>query len=104
MAKKDPSIPDITPEITETFVLVQEECAEMIQIISKIRRFGLSSSHPFHDTDVTNYAHLIQEMADVTCLIDILQEHLNISNEDMNLAIRKKIAKLQQWTNVFKKH
>jgi NTP pyrophosphatase (non-canonical NTP hydrolase) len=104
MGTKNSEIPEISAEASETFDLIQEECSELIQIISKIRRFGLKSSHPFHDTDVTNYAHLIQEMGDVLCLIEILQDHLKISNEDINKAIDKKYTKLQQWTNVIKKH
>lgn len=36
----------LTPEQDEALALIAEECAEVIQAVSKIQRHGLSSEHP----------------------------------------------------------
>ena len=46
---------------------LQEEAAEVIQAVSKIRRFGENNSHP--DRNTTNKQELITELED---LLDIL--------------------------------
>lgn len=50
--------------------ILQEECAELIQAVSKIRRYGLSREE-----------NLIEEMADVEVMIDQIKILLNISED-----------------------
>ena len=44
----------ITPKETETLLIMQEECTEVAQVISKIFRFGLDEAY----TDRTNRQRL----------------------------------------------
>lgn len=63
----------LTPREMEYLGILQEECAEVIQIISKIRRFGIDSYNPTENPDVTNKDLLNLEVADVLALVDIIK-------------------------------
>ncbi len=79
---------------TETVMAVlQEECAEIIQAVSKINRFGYNSSWE----GVTNKQALITEIGDVLTLISVLVDEtdINISDEDIQKAISAKYEKLK---------
>lgn len=56
----------------EALDILQEECAEVIQIISKIKRHGLYSYHPNNRTRM-NYEELQKEWADVTIAFRMVQ-------------------------------
>ncbi len=49
-----------------------EECAELIHIICKIKRFGIDNCHP--ETRVTNKDHLRLEIFDVRKRLEELYE------------------------------
>ncbi len=79
---------------TQTVMAVlQEECAEVIQAVSKINRFGM------HDEwqGVTNRQSLITEIGDVLAIIKVLMEEtdINITENDLNIAIEAKLKKLE---------
>jgi hypothetical protein len=57
----------------ELLGILQEECAEVIQIISKIRRFGLNSFDPVNPED-TNRDLFNLEVGDVKALIEMIME------------------------------
>ena len=57
----------------ELLGLLQEECAEVIQIVSKIRRFGLESVNPYDPTH-NNRTLLEHEIGDVRLIIQLLTE------------------------------
>lgn len=73
--------------------VLQEEAAEVIQAISKINRFGMESEWE----GVTNKQALIQEIGDVLAMINVLVEDtdINIDIEDIEIAIQKKLKKLE---------
>lgn len=73
--------------------ILQEECAEVIQAVSKIRRFGLEESW----NSVTNKEALITEIGDVLAIVDILVEEtdINIDRLQIELAIKAKKKKLE---------
>lgn len=73
--------------------ILQEECAEVVQAVSKVYRFGLNNSW----NGVTNKEALITEIGDVLALIDILvkETDINISEEDILMAIEAKREKLK---------
>lgn len=73
--------------------ILQEECAEVVQAVSKVYRFGLDNSW----NGVTNKQALITEIGDVLALIDILikETDINISEDDILDAIEAKREKLK---------
>ena len=56
---------------------LQEESAECIQAVSKIRRFGINNKHP--DRDTTNLEDLVNELEDLLAIVSAL-ENLNYLN------------------------
>lgn len=50
---------------------LQEEAAEVIQAVSKIRRFGDNNHHP--DRKTTNYEELIEELEDFLAIVAALE-------------------------------
>lgn len=73
--------------------VLQEECAEVIQAVSKINRFGFNSTWD----GVTNKEALVTEIGDVLALVKVLLEDtdINITMDDINVAIEKKLKKLK---------
>lgn len=63
-----------TPREMEYLSILQEECAEVIQIISKIRRFGINSFHPEDPNRLSNRERLVAELGDVKALVDLIKE------------------------------
>jgi len=78
--------------------ILQEEAAEVIQAVSKIRRFGVDNSKP--DTDYTNRAHLEEELGDMLAMIDILMINDVVSWANLHRAKRAKIEKLKKWSEI----
>ena len=76
---------------TELFVVTMEECAELIQELSKNIRFGYS---------YTNKDRLTQEVGDVVCMINLLQKQGFINSIDVAKAAQKKAQKLKKWSNI----
>jgi len=61
------------PTDQEILDILQEECAEVIHIISKIRRFGMDNVHPSDGCQETNKSKLRNEIKDVLSMIDWVQ-------------------------------
>ena len=81
---------------TEIMDIAQEECAEVIQAISKVRRFGLTTEHK----GVTNQAHLEEEVGDLMCMFELMIEKGIIDQVSCMEASRRKRIKLAQWSNI----
>lgn len=79
-------------DMKQVMAVLQEECAEVIQAVSKINRFGMHSEW----NGVTNKQALITEIGDVVAVLDVLfkQTDINISDTDLREAINAKLAKL----------
>ena len=84
--------------IRETLVITQEECAEVIQEISKIFRFGIDE---MHKSGVVHREKLNEEVGDLLCMIDLLVEQGLLNQKDLNIAKEKKIAKLKIFSKIF---
>ena len=80
----------------EVMDIAQEECAEVIQAISKIRRFGFTSVHNGKD----NREHLEEEIGDLVCMFDLMREKGLIRWENVIDASEKKRIKLKTWSNI----
>jgi NTP pyrophosphatase (non-canonical NTP hydrolase) len=82
----------------EILCILQEECAEVTQAISKIFRFGIDNHKP--DQDKTNRQHLEEELGDLQCMINLLIESGMVSENNIMKAEIKKHAKLEKWSTV----
>jgi len=78
-------------KLDEVLTITQEECGELVQVISKVRRFGMDS----------NRDHLVKEAGDVLCMIDLLIEQGIISKYELDEAVKAKREKLCVWSNIF---
>lgn len=76
-------------------VRLQEECAELSQVISKIIRFGYDNTY---EDGTTNEQALIREVADVMVSI----ENLNIPPQIMQTFMQRKRDRLEQWKHIEK--
>lgn len=86
----------ISEEERKRFVVLSEECAEIIQIASKIQRFGFESSHP-NDPEITNRMLLEREISDLLAVIELLTVNKNIDSERVQNGIQPKIDKLKRY-------
>ena len=88
-------------KIKETLIITQEECAEVIQAVSKVMRFGFDSCYPTEDSASTKEC-LTMEMGQLLCMIGILVEQGVIDEEAMITAMEHKKIKLETWSSIFK--
>ena len=79
----------------EIMTILQEECAELIQAVSKVKRFGMSENHK----------HLVLELCDLQCIMELLYEYgvVHCSTEDKLNMIFEKREKLKKFSNIFLK-
>ena len=77
----------------EIMTILQEECAEVIQAVSKVKRFGLEG----------NVKDLKKELCDLQCMINLMEEFNVISYDfgDRYDQIQKKRQKLQKFSKIF---
>lgn len=86
-------------KIKEVMDILQEECAEVIQAVSKISRFGIDNFKP--GKPKTNREHLEEELGDMLAMIDILIEKGIVSSTVLEGAKNAKIEKLKKWSNIY---
>jgi NTP pyrophosphatase (non-canonical NTP hydrolase) len=79
--------------------ILQEECAEVIQIVSKIRRFGLDEYHL--KVGITNRERLAEEIGDLLCMVQLVTEHGLADIDSIESARLKKIEKLKVWSDIY---
>jgi NTP pyrophosphatase (non-canonical NTP hydrolase) len=91
-------VTQLNEENNEVLDILQEECAEVVQAVSKIRRFGIDNAKP--GTSYTNREHLEEEIGDLLAMIDILQINNIVSWGNLHKAKRAKIEKLKNWSNI----
>ena len=82
----------------EVMDILQEECAEVIQAVSKINRFGIDNAKP--GTEYSNREHFEEELGDVLAMVDILLINNVVSWGNLHKAKRAKIEKLKKWSNI----
>lgn len=84
---------------SETLDILQEECAEVIQAVSKCRRFGFENYKPGEPK--TNRQHLEEELGDMLAMIDIMLAKNVISSDNLEIAKMAKIEKLKKWSKIY---
>ena len=82
----------------EVMNILSEECAEVIQAISKCHRFGMDNLKP--GKPKTNREHLEEEIGDLLAMVDILIANQVINPATLDLAKLAKIEKLKKWSNI----
>lgn len=70
--------------------------AEMIQTISKIKRFGLDDCSPY-TPDESNRKKLTEECGHVMAMIDTLCERNILDKDKVIEEAEKKLIKLEKW-------
>ena len=85
----------------EALGILQEECAEVIVEVSKIRRFGLETAHYKSDMNHTHRAMLEMEIGDVLALVDILLEQDILDQDRLDLYKQQKKDKLKVWSKIY---
>ena len=86
----------------EIMNILSEECAEVIQSISKCNRFGIDNIKP--GKPKTNREHLEDELGDVLAMIDIMLEYDIIKQENIDLAKQNKFEKLKKWSTIYEQN
>lgn len=90
----------VAPDYTEVLSILQEECAEVIQAVSKVRRFGFYANHPQRTT--TNQEELEEELGDLLAMIELLTKDNFLNQGAVQQHKLNKINKLQQYSKVWK--
>ena len=83
----------------ELLDILQEECAELIQAASKVKRYGVDSYNPI--TNINNKDNIIREIGDVLCMIELVMEDMIITPEELVIAKENKLEKLKKWSTLF---
>jgi NTP pyrophosphatase (non-canonical NTP hydrolase) len=83
----------------EILNILQEECAEVIQAVSKCDRFGIDNFKP--GKPKTNREHLAEELGDLQAMIDLCITFDLVDNEQVSIAADNKIVKLKKWSTIF---
>ena len=80
----------------EILTILTEECAEVIQSVSKIQRFGWDSEW----ANESNQVRLERELGDLLCMIDLLVATGAVErNQIENFQISKR-EKLKIWSSI----
>jgi NTP pyrophosphatase (non-canonical NTP hydrolase) len=85
----------------EALIITAEECAEVIQQISKIIRFGIDLPYVTAGDGTTNRQQLEKEIGDLNCMVDILIEQGIIDSQAVTRAEIAKREKLRKWSTLF---
>ena len=87
-------------KLEELLVILQEECAEVIQSASKCRRFGIDNT--YSKGTGTQRENLTKEIGDLQCMIDLCIERGIVEKSAVDLAILNKQSKLKIYSNLYK--
>ena len=83
----------------EVMDILQEECAEVIQAVSKVSRFGIDNYNP--GKPKTNREHMEEELGDLLAMVDIMLEQGIVSWDNLEVAKQAKIEKLKKWSSIY---
>ena len=82
-------------DIPQNLEILAEECAEVIQMKSKITRFGIDDYHP--KNKMPNREAFEQEIGDVLAMIEILIGNGILTKKGLADAKQRKLDKLGKW-------
>ena len=78
-------------KLQELLTITMEECGELIQACSKAIRCD----------DYRDNKKLIQEIADVYCMIELIHEYDLVSWDEIDAGVLKKIERLKKWSSLY---
>jgi NTP pyrophosphatase (non-canonical NTP hydrolase) len=85
--------------LKEILLILQEECAEVTQAVSKCMRFGPDQMKPGKDR--TNLNMLEEEIGDLFAMVELLTDlNIGVSNDGIEQAKKNKFEKLKKWSNL----
>lgn len=87
---------NLTPGQIERLVILSEECAEVIQVASKVLRFGLHDHHPDRPTG-SNQLDLEIEIGDLLAAVDMLIAAGDLRSKLISMQRAHKPSKLRQY-------
>ena len=82
----------------EALVILQEECAEVIQEVSKCFRFGIND---LNKDGIKHSLVLEKEVADMLCMVDILVKQGILDPTRLSAGEIGKQTKLKKWSNLY---
>ena len=89
----------VTEHQEECLNILQEECAEVIQAASKIKRFGLIGKRIDLET---NLRHIEAELGDVLAMIDLVRDSgLGLTVEGIERARKDKMERLSKYMHTW---
>jgi NTP pyrophosphatase (non-canonical NTP hydrolase) len=80
----------------EIMLIAQEECAEVVQAISKVFRFGFAGIYDGR----TNKDRLEEEIGDLMCMLQMMDEQELIDWTRVSVAAQMKREKLKTWSTI----
>lgn len=86
-------------ETREVMLILQEECAEVIQAASKCFRFGVDQIKP--NKDQTNVQMLEEEIGDLFAMVELLTDlNVGVTVAGIEQAKQNKFKKLALWSSL----
>ena len=86
-------------ETREVLLILQEECAEVTQAISKCFRFGPDQLKPGKER--TNINMLEEEIGDLMAMVELLTDmNIGVTVSGIQQAKKNKFEKLKHWSNL----
>jgi NTP pyrophosphatase (non-canonical NTP hydrolase) len=83
----------------EVMLILQEECAEVTQAVSKCFRFGPDQMKPGKER--TNINMLEEEIGDLLAMVELLTDlNVGVTAEGLAQAKRNKFEKLKIWSDL----
>jgi hypothetical protein len=89
---------NMNSKTNEALVILQEECAEVIQEVSKCFRFGIND---LNKDGIKHSVVLEKEVADMLCMVDILVEQGVLDLGRLATGKIEKQAKLKKWSKLY---
>jgi NTP pyrophosphatase (non-canonical NTP hydrolase) len=85
--------------LREIMLILQEECAEVAQAVSKCMRFGPDQMKPGKER--TNISMLEEEIGDLFAMVELLVDlNVGVTVNGVHQAKINKFSKLKEWSNL----
>lgn len=83
-------------ETLESLIILQEECSEIIKVISKMLRHGVDSKNPLKEDSVSNWIELCREVKDVLWIMEKLNK-FGFLPDEFDIFGKMDQEKLKEW-------